>query len=495
MIPFRIGLIALCVGAVVGVAAPHAATGAGQLTRTPGGLLRPPPVVYAEAGRIERLEHWIKAVARHMPGEDDAALAEMAGWPNSDLKTLYLDASALLLTMRKISGNDGGTLTVRPAEQKQSIQVRYSKPQFHRLQVLTCAAGGLVFESECMLLKAENELDAELRQIAVLARASNMRGDRNYLVRHAAILHSDVAMLAPASMVAPGSVTRPGTEAVERFRMEISDGQELNLHQSAVHWEIARMLLDFVRPRGSDHSDPGHDDMVRQWYRATAAWMQWKEDHDKVHLTRAMTLFPSDPDILFLSACQRETYAGPPIQTAVKSATLPTGVTLDVFSDRFELRDAEGLFRRTLQVKSDFPEARLRFGRVLDLEGKHAEAAAELRKAIGSLVDRQMLYYAGMFLGAAEESLGNRDAARVAYEQSAELYPLAQSPLLALSQLARRGGDRPSALRAIERLFVIPADDRDEKNDPWWWYYVAQGRDAELMLDAMQQPFRSEVLQ
>jgi len=118
-----------------------------------------------------------------------------------------------------------------------------------------------------------------------------------------------------------------------------------------------------------------------------------------------------------------------------------------------------------------------------------------LRQAIGALSDRQLLYYGGMFLGAAEEALGNRETARVAYEQSADLYPMAQSPLLALSQLARRGGDRPGALRAIERLFVIPAEERDEKTDPWWWYYVAQGRDADALLDAMRQPFRSEVLQ
>jgi len=67
--------------------------------------------------------------------------------------------------------------------------------------------------------------------------------------------------------------------------------------------------------------------------------------------------------------------------------------------------------------------------------------------------------------------------------------------LLGLSELARRGGDRPGALQAIGRLFALPADDRDEKSDPWWWYYVSQGRDADALLDVMQQPYRSEVLQ
>jgi hypothetical protein len=132
---------------------------------------------------------------------------------------------------------------------------------------------------------------------------------------------------------------------------------------------------------------------------------------------------------------------------------------------------------------------------VLDLLGKHAEAAAELRKGIGGLTDRQMLYYGGMFLGAAEEGLGNRDAARVAFEQAAELFPRAQSPLLALSQLARRYADRGGALRAMDRLFALEEEERDLQDDPWWSYYLAQARDADDLLEAMRRPYLSEILQ
>ena len=129
------------------------------------------------------------------------------------------------------------------------------------------------------------------------------------------------------------------------------------------------------------------------------------------------------------------------------------------------------------------------------LLGRHAEAAVELRRAVAELREPQLLYYAELFLGAEEEALGNRDAARAAYERAAELSPRAQSPLLALSQLARRYGDRPAALRAMERLFTLPDDDRNEHDDPWWWYHVAQARDADDLLDAMRQPFLSERLQ
>ena len=53
--------------------------------------------------------------------------------------------------------------------------------------------------------------------------------------------------------------------------------------------------------------------------------MQLHEDHDKFHLDRARELFPADADLLFLSACQRETYAGSPIQNAVRSAIAALG--------------------------------------------------------------------------------------------------------------------------------------------------------------------------
>ena len=235
--------------------------------------------------------------------------------------------------------------------------------------------------------------------------------------------------------------------------------------------------------------------MVRQWYIATAAWMQLREDHDKRHLDRARLLFPFDPEILFLSACQRETYAAPSIQTAVQSALLPVGATIDVGSEPIELREAEALFRQVLDRKRDHGEARLRYGHVLGALGKHAEGAAELRRALGNLADRQLLYYAELFLGAEEEALGNRDAARVAYEQAAVLYPRAQSALLALSQLARRYDDRRGALRAIDRLFALNAEDRDAHDDPWWWYYVVQARDADKRLEAMRKPYLSERLQ
>jgi tetratricopeptide (TPR) repeat protein len=486
-----LSVIALVAGAAV-------AASAGSLAEQGRTRLPPPapdsgpgatPLEQNMDGRVARLERWLKVTVRHTPGVDDEALAEVAAWPNANLREIWIDTNVLVQIMR---GRRSDRFAVRAEGRDTATQVRYTKAQLQRLNVLACAAGGALVETTCMAMRAADDLDPELRQLAALARASKLRGDDNYILRHGALLHGDVAVIAPISMAAPDSA--PSSAGPERLRMDISDGRQVSLGQSPVHWEIARMLLDFVQPRGSDRAAPGRDDMVRQWYRATSAWMQLREDHERLHLQRARELFPADPDILFLSGCERETYAAPPIQTVVRSAVLPTGVTFDVLSDRGELRQAETFFRRTLEIRPDHAEARTRYGRVLGALGRHAEAAVELRRAVPELRETQLLYYAELFLGAEEEALGHHEAARAAYEQAAALAPNAQSPLLALSQLARHASNRPAALHAIERLFALPSDIRARHHDPWWSYYVFQARDADDLLKAMRQPFLSEPL-
>ncbi|MGH9143643.1 MAG: hypothetical protein ACRD2I_21110, partial [Vicinamibacterales bacterium] len=448
-----------------------------------------PPV---PAERIDRLARWLEAVARHAPGEIDADLEAIAGWSHQQLKDLWTDAAVLAQLSRK-GHLDQFRFFVRDEGDKASREVRYSKAQVRRMGVLSCAAdGGAFWDPRCTLISALDELDPELRQMAYLANAAHGRGDSNYFLRRGALLHGDVAMLAPDTMAAPFD-SRPAS-GPQSVRMEISDGRELAIRESAVHWEIARMLLEYVAPQGEDRPAPERDAMVRAWYHATSAWMQFSEDHNEDHLAHGLKIFPDDPDLLFLAACQKETFAGAAIQTAVRSAALPAGIMIGVNSAEAELREAERLFQRTLQVKPDHAEARMHFGRVLGQLGKHAEATGELRRAIGALSDEQLLYYCQLFLGGEEEALGNREAARVAYEQAAVRFPLAQSPVLALSRLARRYDDRNGALRAIERLFAFREEARTERDDPWWHYYLSQARDADELLDAMRQPYLTDRL-
>jgi tetratricopeptide (TPR) repeat protein len=370
------------------------------------------------------------------------------------------------------------------------------------MRVLACAAGGGVaggavrtgdkLSRLCEEARAAESLDAELKRLAVAVNAGKLRGDHdNYILRRGALLHADTIALL---MRRPsGPLTNAGTGApAGGFSLAMSDGQGvMGSSHMAIQWELARKLLDQVIPPHEDVVAPAHDDMVRQWYVATAAWMQQARQYMTNHLSRARALFPRDADILFLSGCERETYASPAIQSAVRSASLPQGVDFEVASDQGELRAAEGFFRGALAARPAFGEAHLRLGRVLLLRGRAADAVAELQQAIGSLADARLQYYTQLFLGAAQEAAGQFDPARASYEKAVQLSPRAQSPRLALSALARRTGDRAAALRALQDVFELPGGpgDNAERDEPWWSYFVAQARNADALLDDLRKPF------
>jgi tetratricopeptide (TPR) repeat protein len=107
-----------------------------------------------------------------------------------------------------------------------------------------------------------------------------------------------------------------------------------------------------------------------------------------------------------------------------------------------------------------------------------------LQLATATAHDSLTRYYAWLFLGAEERWLGHADLARQCFDAAVALFPRAQSPHLALSQLARRNGDRGSALRAIQQVLNLPADD-SQREDPWWSYFHDPGDKAEAMMHEM----------
>jgi tetratricopeptide (TPR) repeat protein len=145
------------------------------------------------------------------------------------------------------------------------------------------------------------------------------------------------------------------------------------------------------------------------------------------------------------------------------------------------LEQAYQAYRRVVEVDSRAAEARVRLGRVECARGscgsgtRNMRAGAELAGG-----DAVIGYYAAMFLGQAEEARGKHEEARQAYERAAALFPLAQSPLLALGALADRTGDRPAAARLASTLWSLPAG-LDRRHDPWW-DYDGGPRDGEVLL-------------
>jgi Flp pilus assembly protein TadD len=118
----------------------------------------------------------------------------------------------------------------------------------------------------------------------------------------------------------------------------------------------------------------------------------------------------------------------------------------------------------------------------VSLRARHEEAARELRSVLPLLTRDVDRYYAQLFLGADENALGRLDAARSAYQQAASLFPRAQSPWLALSQLAWQQGDSVAARTAFLALADLPSS-AAERDDPWWDYDIAPAADAEQLLN------------
>ena len=458
-----------CLALAIGLASAVAAPAGAQEQRDP---------------RLVRVELWLKALIDHEPGAKDEAAVRVASWSAGEIGTLWIDANVIVQLMRDPRKS---SFSFKSEEQRNPQPVRYTTVQLRRLKALACAAAGILTHPACLEVRAATSLDSELLRLSDLVAAGRQRGDDNFVFRRGALLHADIEMLLPQPVEPMGPNGLPGPQ---RIHIQTTDGVAMNMGQLAPHWELARMLLDHVRPERVAHPAPGLDDMVRLWYRATAAWMQAHEQHDTDHLDRARAIFPKDADILFLSACQHETYAGAPIQTATRGMPAVTGMRFDVLSERPELQQAESLFRRALAARPAMAEARLRYGRVLFLLERYPEAVAELRQALTSIEEVEQRYYAELFLGAAEAARRNFDSARDAYRRAAQLYPTAQSPRMGLSELARRLGDRGVALREMQPIFQQPADDA-ERDDPWWRYYVVQARNADDLLEALRQPFRN----
>jgi tetratricopeptide (TPR) repeat protein len=402
---------------------------------------------------LTRLNAWLSAIERHEPGTADAPARTIGAWPHSELREFAGDLAIFLDVLDDVH-------TITP---KQRVVPRSSRPR----------PRGVV--------------------TAIRAMAQNFakRNDWARLLKRGALLHADIALLVPLQQptVSPSAVQadprgRRGSSG--RMVIQTEDGVALYFEHGTLHWDIGRMLLD------STSADPARDGMVRAWYRATAAYMLREEQfaYAVPHLSAALRVVANDPRLLFYAGAMHEAFAGPSVQAASRALESRVGARSEVESVETELELAEGFFRKTLAADPSFAEARLRLGRVLGLLGRHKEAVIELRQCLPLLPDRQLVYYAELFLGLEEAASGRRDAARAHLERAASSYPRAQSPRLSQSWLARIYGDRPAALSAVKEVFALPPDEEDRK-DPWWEYYRSPVRETDALLSELRRPFLS----
>jgi tetratricopeptide (TPR) repeat protein len=351
-----------------------------------------------------------------------------------------------------------------------------------------------------MMKPVSREAFQEIREALGKRRRELWWNNPNYfnrLLLRAAVLHMDVAVVL-ADEVNPTAGSRPARPSTRRtapsrrdleqppMTVLASDGEFHGLEAAALHWEFGRILIDGVEPQ------PSEDRLARLWYLSAAAIMANRSLLADLnpHLEKARKLFPADPDILFASGCYYETIASPRVRPVIDSATLPPGVRIMAPSRSESWRRAEEYFRRAVEGRPDFAAARVRHGRALDMIGRHDAAIQTLGEAASGTSDTTLLYWAALFEGAAQESLGNTEGARTAYERAAALFPNSQSPSLALSRIAWERGDRTGALAAAARVFGRRA--RGEMDDPWWTYHLWLIRDSDETIRQLREPFMPE---
>ena len=215
------------------------------------------------------------------------------------------------------------------------------------------------------------------------------------------------------------------------------------------------------------------DPLVRQWFIASTAYLLGQRllSYADPNLNLALSLFPSDSQILFYRGLLHEAYAAPKIQNA-----------RDLDKDRFsfesrktELKNARKYFEKSVEEDPEFFEVWLHLGRVRGLLGDHQQAIQELKKAAEGLTDRQLRYYCALFLGDELVEMDRLEEARMQYELASSLYPKSQAPLLCLSQLDRVAGDFESALSAVKKVFVLSAEEHSVE-DPLRVYDIYSAR-------------------
>ena len=411
--------------------------------------------------RLAELQQWMALAAQHTPGRVDEAVSMARSWGRDSLQNVCDDLAAIRLL-----------LCDRCARPPQADKFKTENVQADGQQSWrTVYAIGHIADLTAYVKRAETSLDI------------------NDLLKRGAMLHTDVAFRAPPIMTsAPSAIYRP----LQKTMIAIGDGGQMGVEEGIDHLEMARRLLDLVTadPRIDLRSAPEHDSMVRTWYRATMAALLNRGQLDLSHTIAALQLMPAESTVLFLAAAQHEALASPRYQRSV--ATRSLGSNSVIRSERDELSRAEDLFRRALKADPEYVEARLRLGQVLGRLGRHAEALNELRPASES-TDSLMSYYGHMLIGREQNALTRVTEARVAYEKAVKLFPRAQAPLLALSEIEMRSGNRAEARRWLDEALKTQ-EGTPEFRDPWVSYTETAGRVGSALLAAIGAAFKSALV-
>lgn len=394
------------------------------------GLGCAPPQAQPPADPWATLEQWVAAIEQHEAGRDDDAVRAIASMPSADFEGAFGHMALLLdsvFTTEKARGLDD------------------------------------LFKRFAVGIPRSRGEQQTLRRL--VGRVSIPGIDR--FLKRAAMLHTDLTLLYPYAHL----TSREGIGYFAR------DGRPDADRQRPWHWMLARAFLHGVISANAGDAD------ARLWYAAVGnhLWSTRNFVEGLPHLRMGAQLFPREAEIQFVLGLMHEAQAAPQIQAAVDEQRMAAMRIRDmVFSPSVksaedERRNAEQAFRRAVEVDPSHFEARLHLSHVLTSDGRYDEAARELSVVLAAARAPWHRYFAFLFLGRAEEGRGRPADARAAYTEASRLFPRAQAPRLAISQIALRDGDRASATA----LFDFLTSEFRYDDEPWWRYDAVRTPETE----------------
>jgi hypothetical protein len=169
----------------------------------------------------------------------------------------------------------------------------------------------------------------------LLAEAQALREVDGPLLKRAAVLHADIAVL---HRTYSGYSLPADSQAVDF----VEDGRVVSRGSGTAHWSMGRGVLELLKA----------DDDVRLWYTATSAYLQsWGEISElEPHLARARARFPRDGVLLLYEGTLRAVYAEPRFQNLVHPETGTYRVPQRIGYAREEQKEAERRFEKALEL-------------------------------------------------------------------------------------------------------------------------------------------------
>jgi tetratricopeptide (TPR) repeat protein len=331
--------------------------------------------------------------------------------------------------------------------------------------------------------------------------------DAARLLARGLVLHADIGIVEHAGGVAGGVRV-----------MTVVDGRASGNRGVSRQWGLGRVIAaTLVGSRGTPQPGPAAReawererreslDLVRHWYRATAAVLQ-EDGHlgfVHAHANAGLSLLGDDAVLLMYRATLRQAFADPRLQMyarprpaagtgtvehAAHLASGPVGFRAQPQQASFELDQAARDLRRALELDPRLVEARIRLAHVLSDRHRHDEAATLLRPVMETTLSPFLDYYGALVLGRVEERLGRLPEALAAYQRAGRRFPEAQVPRVALSRLALLDG-RPADGLDLLRRPPAPTAGGEPPEDPWWWYFRAHEPNADTLVDAMREAVR-----